>query len=144
MAATGSCLCGAITFEINGPLRAVINCHCTQCRKWTGHYVAATAAWKRDLVIKDSADSLCWYRSSASAQRGFCGRCGSSLFWESDGAESTTILAGALNGDTGLTTAAQIYVTDKGDYYTLSDPQARVYPQSGHNINLAAESKETE
>ena len=144
MAAIGSCLCGAITFEVTGPLRAVINCHCTQCRKWSGHYVAATAAFKHDLVIKDRTDSLRWYRSSPSAQRGFCAMCGSSLFWQSDGTETTTILAGALDGDTGLTTAAHIYVGDKGDYYTLSDPEAQVFALSGHNVNLAAESKETE
>ncbi len=140
MAATGSCLCGAITFEIKGPLRAVINCHCSQCRKWTGHYVAATAAWKRNLYIRDSADSLRWYRSSFTAQRGFCGQCGSSLFWQRDGADTTTILAGTLDGATGLNTAAQIYVSDKGDYYCLSDPQAATYARTGHSIHLTHDS----
>lgn len=136
MPATGSCLCGAVAFEVKGALRAVINCHCGQCRKWTGHYVAATAAWKRDLDVQDDAGSLCWYRSSPHARRGFCKNCGSSLFWQSDDADTTTILAGVLDGNTGLVTAAQIYVDDKGDYYSLGDPGAKVFAQSGHNVRL--------
>ena len=136
MPATGSCLCTAVTFEVNGPLRSVVNCHCTQCRKWTGHFVAATAVWKQDLTIHDPQSELTWFRSSDSAQRGFCKHCGSSLFWQSDDADTTTILAGTLDGATGLDTEAQIYVNDKGDYYTLSDPQALTFAQSGHGVQL--------
>lgn len=139
MAVDGSCLCGAITFEIKGPLRGVINCHCTQCRKWTGHYVAATAAWKHNLEINDSEDNLRWYRSSPDAQRGFCTNCGSSLFWKGSNTDTITILAGTLNGATGLTTEAQIHVSDKGDYYSLGHPQAQVYAQSGHHVCLQAD-----
>lgn len=136
MPVSGSCLCGAIRFDVRGPLRAVINCHCSQCRKWTGHFVAATAAWRKDLAIRDPDETLVWYRSSAEARRGFCSRCGASLFWQRDGFDSTTILAGSLDADTGLTTAAQIYVDDKGDYYTLSDPEAPRFGQTGHTVNM--------
>lgn len=141
MRATGSCLCSAITFEISGPLRPVVNCHCIQCRKWTGHFVAATAAWKRGLKIHDPQAQLTWFRSSESAQRGFCKRCGSSLFWQSDGADTTTVLAGTLDGATGLKTEAQIHVDGKGDYYTLGDPQAATFAQSGHSVQLKPDAR---
>ena len=38
----GGCLCGAVTYELAGELRPVVACHCNQCRKTSGHYVAAT------------------------------------------------------------------------------------------------------
>ena len=136
--ANGSCLCKAVTYEVEGPLRSVINCHCNQCRKWTGHFVAATAAWKRDLRIYDPHNQLTWFQSTEQARRGFCRRCGSSLFWQSNNLETTTILAGTLDGATGLKTEAQIYVEEKGDYYTLGEPEASILPKSGHNVRLEA------
>jgi len=137
--ATGSCLCGAVRAEVDGPLRAVVNCHCTQCRKWTGHHVAATAAWKRDLELVDPENLLRWYRSSDTAQRGFCSRCGSSLFWEMDGAETMTILAGMIDGATCLETTAEIYVSNRGDYYALAHPPVAQYAKSGHDVRLKQE-----
>ena len=141
MLASGSCLCKAVTFQVNGPLRSIVNCHCNQCRKWTGHFVAATAAWKQDLKIHDPQNQVTWFQSSKQAQRGFCKRCGSSLFWQSNDLETTTILAGTLNGTTGLTTEAQIYVDDKGDYYSLGEPGVTTFPASGHNVRLEAKAK---
>jgi hypothetical protein len=136
--ATGSCLCGAVRFEVAGELRHVVNCHCRQCRKWSGHYVAATAAWQKDFALDDPGAALKWYRSSPSARRGFCRKCGTSLFWQRDGADTISIMAGALEGDTGLRTRAQIYIDDKGDYYGLSDPQAPLFARSGHDVRLGA------
>jgi hypothetical protein len=64
---TGSCLCGAVTFEVDGPLRPVIACHCVQCRKQTGNYMSATAARDSDLkLIEDRG--LKWFRSSDTAR----------------------------------------------------------------------------
>ena len=79
--ASGSCLCGAVHFETEAPLRKVQLCHCGQCRKTSGHYWAATQVPTDALTIHgDSA--LTWYQSSSQAQRGFCHICGSSLFWQ--------------------------------------------------------------
>lgn len=115
--AEGECLCGAVRYRVTGPLRPVLYCHCRQCRKTSGHYVAATAAGDGAMEVEDPQGALRWYRSSASAQRGFCGACGSSLFWKRDGGETTSIMAGTLNGATGLSAEAHIYTADKGDYY---------------------------
>jgi hypothetical protein len=117
---TGSCLCGAVTYEVQGPLREVIGCHCTQCRKQTGHYMAATAA-KLDKfrIVKDKG--LRWYRSSDSAQRGFCQICGSTLFWQGNGRDYVAIAAGSVDGETGQRIAGHIFCADKGDYYVISD-----------------------
>ncbi len=118
---TGSCLCKSVTYEVSGPLRSSVACHCVQCRKTSGHYVSATQAPSGQLLItKDT--TLIWYQSSEKAQRGFCNRCGSSLFWrhEDDGG-AVSIMSGTLDGPTGLKTEKHIYVADKGDYYDITD-----------------------
>ena len=118
----GSCLCGEVSYRVNGPLRPVVACHCGQCRKTTGHHVAATSAAREDVEI---TGDVTWYRSSKTARRGFCGSCGSNLFWDGPGA-NLSIFAGTLDGATGLSLIGHIYCADKGDYYEIADglPQA--------------------
>jgi hypothetical protein len=117
---TGSCLCGGVTFEITGPMRPVVGCHCTQCRKQSGHFGAFTACDDKDLSFK-TKDTLVWYRASNSAGRGFCKTCGSLLFWKGDTATYTSIAAGSLDGATGLKLEGHIFCADKGDYYEIHD-----------------------
>jgi hypothetical protein len=115
---SGSCLCGAVHYQVAGPLRPVIGCHCTQCRKQTGHYMAATAAKHGNFkVTKD--EGLRWFRSSESAERAFCHICGSTLFWQGQGKDYIAIAAGTLDGPTGLSIAGHIFCADKGDYYEI-------------------------
>lgn len=114
----GGCLCGAVTYRVNGPLRPVIACHCVQCRKTSGHFVAATSAAREAVTV---TGEVSWYQSSATARRGFCGTCGSSLFWDGPGA-NLSIHAGSLDAPTGLRLAGHIYCANKGDYYEIADP----------------------
>lgn len=119
-ARTGRCLCGAVRYAVAGPLRPVVLCHCSQCRRSTGHFMAATAARHRDFRVSD-APELRWYESSDAARRGFCSRCGSTLFWQGVGRDYISIAAGTLDGATGLSSACHIHVADKGDYYSIED-----------------------
>ena len=116
---TGSCLCGAVKYEVHGALRPVIACHCTQCRKQTGTYMSATAAADADFKFTESR-GLKWYRSSAEAQRGFCGECGSALFWKRDGSDSISITAGSIDGPTGVALEGHIFCKSAGDYYEIA------------------------
>ncbi|MEM5501261.1 GFA family protein [Ahrensia kielensis] len=118
--AKGSCHCGAVSFDVSGELRKVIYCHCEQCRKQTGHFVAATSAADKDIDIH-GGDNLTWYAASETAKRGFCSHCGSVLFWKSNGSDKTSIMAGSLEKPTGLVADRHIYVADKGDYYEICD-----------------------
>jgi hypothetical protein len=115
---SGACLCGAVRYRVAGPLEPVVGCHCTMCRKQTGHFLASTSVETRDLAI-EGADSLRWYASSEAARRGFCGVCGSVLFWQSDKRARTAIAMGSFDGPTGVTWDKHIYVADKGDYYEI-------------------------
>lgn len=116
----GSCLCGQVNFELSGPLQPVIYCHCQQCRKTSGHFVAATAVKKGKLKMSGDA-GLAWYRSSDIAERGFCKECGSSLFWRPDHGEYVSVMAGALESPTGTEACEHIFVDDAGDYYDIND-----------------------
>ncbi|MHA6325545.1 GFA family protein [Roseivivax sp. CAU 1753] len=133
MSATGSCLCGAIRYAVTGPLRPVVACHCMQCRKTSGHHVAATAADPADITV---TGAVRWYRSSPGAERGFCPTCGSNLFWRRD--RHLSIFAGTLDSHPAdLTLAGHIFCADKGSYYQITDgtPQAA---QDDPDIALAA------
>jgi hypothetical protein len=119
--ATGRCLCGEVRYEVRGPLRDVLICHCEECRRWHGHVSATTAARREDLVLLEQR-GLRWIqspRSDARARRGFCGECGSSLFWDAPGRETISIAAGTLDGATGLRVASHWYVSQAGDYYEV-------------------------
>ncbi len=117
---TGSCLCGAVRFTTSGPLRGVVYCHCTQCRKQSGHFYAATNVEDARLDIQ-GADSITWFAASDFARRGFCATCGSVLFWKYNDGSETSVMAGAFDKPSGLKGEAHIFVADKGDYYALDD-----------------------
>jgi len=126
----GSCLCGAVTFEIEGELGRSDACHCDQCRKWTGHYLASVEVARSALTVHGE-DQLRWYESSAKVRRGFCARCGSSLFFDPlDTVKHswTGVSLGALDKPTGVTLGMHIFVAEKGDYYEIADG----LPQNEH------------
>ena len=122
----GSCLCGRVRYRVLGPLRSVVGCHCVQCRKASGHFVAATQTRKEHLEI-EGGENITWYQSSAAAKRGFCRTCGSQLFWTKLGSDRTSVMAGTIDGDTGLMMDRQIYPESKGDYYVL--PEVKIIDQ---------------
>ncbi len=132
MTVQGSCLCGAVTFSTDARLRDVAACHCRECRKQSGHFVAATAVEKSDLALSGQ-DRLTWFTSSPGYRRGFCGACGSLLFWENTASDLISVMAGSLDGVTGLTTSEHIYVAEKGDYYQIADG----LPQFGGDSSTA-------
>jgi len=124
---SGRCLCGRVTLAAERLNRDVVYCHCSQCRRQTGHFYAAADVLDEHLDVTDD-DALTWYAASDGARRGFCRHCGSALFWKANDSVRTSILAGCLDAPTGLTATAHIFVADKGDYYALEDglPQHRV------------------
>jgi hypothetical protein len=120
--ATGRCLCGAVTYEVRGPLRDVVLCHCVECLRWSGNTGAFAAAHDGDLLVTGVA--LRWVDSpdsSRGARRGFCVECGSSLFWKAADAERTGIAAGTLDTPTGLRPTAHIYTHQAPDWVALPD-----------------------
>lgn len=131
----GTCLCGAIRFELTPPLRPIIVCHCRQCALWTGYAVAATAVDLSRFHLQSGAGDLRWFSSSEHADRGFCATCGSSLFWRPRNGSRIAVLAGLLQSPTGLSIAAHVYVADKADFYDISGDAPR-FPAAGGDTVL--------
>jgi hypothetical protein len=118
----GRCLCGAVSFRVRRGLRGVIDCHCERCRRFTGHHMAATSAAVADVDVTDPEQLLTWYYPVPEAGYAFCGRCGSSLFWQgADHPERLSVCAGTLDQPTGLRTVAAWWVSQAGDYHTRPD-----------------------
>jgi len=122
--ASGGCLCGAVKYEIHGPLYNVINCHCSKCRRIHGHVSAHASTKREDLKLVEER-GLKWYRSvkdeTPDVYRGFCKECGGSLFWDARGDVYIYISAGTLDQPTGLKTIGHIWLNQAGDYYELTD-----------------------
>ena len=116
----GGCECGAVRYEVTGTMRKVVYCHCTQCQRTSGFYVAATACATEDLHLLNDA-GLRWYQSSEIADRGFCEVCGSSVFYRANHGKHISIMAGTLDAPTGLVSREHIHVDDAGDYYSIDD-----------------------
>lgn len=117
---TGRCLCGTVRFAARGPLRGVVYCHCSQCRRQTGHHYAATNVAVADLDVTGEGN-VTWYRASGFAGRGFCATCGSALFWKRDGADDISVMAGTFDSPSSLRGVSHIFVAGKGDYYDIDD-----------------------
>jgi hypothetical protein len=131
---TGGCQCGGVRYQVQGKLRDVIACHCIQCRRTSGHFVAATACRRRAFtLVKDEA--LKWYVAVPGFRRGFCSECGSSLFFEEEGGERVSIAAGSLDEPQGLKIAAHIFASEAGDYYQI-DAGVPVSQRGDHNVTL--------
>ncbi len=113
-------MCGAVAYRVDEPLRDVLACHCTQCRKSSGNFVTATACAKSDLNIAGEA-ALSWFESSPGVRRGFCSICGSQLFWDVADRNTMSIFAGTLDGESGLRLTGHIFCEAKGDYYEITD-----------------------
>ena len=117
---TATCLCGAVKVEVNSDLPAPNACHCSQCRKQSGHYWASVDL-KTENVTIHGEDNVTWYQASEKVRRGFCKTCGSFLFWDPIHNDTIAVAMGAFDGATHTKLALHIFVSDKGDYYDITD-----------------------
>lgn len=122
----GSCLCGAVSFTVEGDLPPPDACHCTICRKHSGHFYAGTDV-KKDALTVTGADNITWFQSSPKVRRGFCKTCGSSLLFDPPHLDWIGVSMGAFEGATNTKLHLHIFVDDKGDYYDICDG----LPQNG-------------
>lgn len=122
----GGCLCGAVRYEVTGPLRGIINCYCAMCRHLHGSFGAHSRVKKAHINITGDR-GLAWYAPSAQARCGFCAECGSTLFWELAAQDAIGIVAGTLDPPMDLTVIGHIFVHEKADFVIISD-SARQFP----------------
>jgi hypothetical protein len=119
---TGSCLCGAIQFEIRGPQRGKPGyCHCVQCRRGVGATPVAWATFER-AALSIRAGTPAWFQSSPTARRGFCSTCGSSLFFEASAEPDVVdVTVASLDQADDFAPAMHIFVPSKVAWARLDD-----------------------
>lgn len=119
----GSCLCQTITYEINGDLTDVLNCHCSMCRKLHASAFRTRAKIKTEnLTICTGQDAMTFYESSAGEHKGFCKHCGSSLFTKFDAMPDILgFPLGTLDTDPNVQATRHVYVGSKAPWYTITD-----------------------
>jgi hypothetical protein len=119
-----------VTYTIEGDLKPGDACHCSQCRKQSGHFWASTDV-PEDRIVIDGADNLTWYHASEKIRRGFCKICGSFLFWDPTHQPRIAVALGTFDTPTGTALSHHIFVSDKGDYYAIADglPQEERPPE---------------
>jgi hypothetical protein len=122
-AVPGTCLCGAIKYEIDLPTLGSVHCHCTMCRRWNGAgYTTWCAVEKDRLRILSGQEQLHRYQSSDHAGRFFCRVCGSSLFGDSSRTPDTMyIVMGPLEGEIDVAPLAHQCIESKVAYITIGD-----------------------
>jgi len=129
---TGSCLCGAIKYEISGAVGPSLYCHCSMCRKWHGTaFRTRLAVPKRSFRFVCGEEMLTSYRSSADTVKTFCRVCGSPMVnsWDPD-PDNYGLAMGTLDGDPGVRPSCHIYVGSKAPWYEIHDelPQYEEFP----------------
>ena len=114
----GKCLCGAVTIRATPKRRTVEACQCTMCRRWNGvAYVGVQCGSEVEIA---GEENVVRYRSSDWAERGFCGRCGSSLFFHYLPLDTYGLLAGLFPDDSFEPLAEEIFIDEKPDYYAFA------------------------
>tara|TARA_Y100000590_G_C15690197_1_gene1003159 strand:+ start:1018 stop:1425 length:408 start_codon:yes stop_codon:yes gene_type:complete len=117
---TASCLCGEVKIKIIGKLRYVSNCHCSQCMKTHGNFASYTSCPEKNVTFIKSK-TIKWYKSSNIAKRGFCSKCGASMFYKRNKGKNLSIAAGMFKNPTNLKTYYNIFTHGKLDYYKLDN-----------------------
>lgn len=126
---TGSCLCQAIRFEIDGPLDPIQICHCQQCRKAQGtplvtNIPVATASFR--LVA--GADLLAEFESSPGKKRCFCRTCGSPVISRRDDRPDVVrVRAGLIDGPLDVRPVSHAYTGSRANWWDILDDLPR-YP----------------
>jgi len=134
---TGGCLCGSVRYELTSPLTRASHCHCSMCRKHHGAAFGSYGSARRaDFRWTSGEDRVARFASSPGIERGFCRRCGSTLFWdEVASAERFGLALGTVDGDPGVRPGLHIFVASKAPWYEITDdvPRHPTSPRGSSN-----------
>ena len=129
----GSCLCGAVRFEVTAPFEGMHHCHCSRCRKAHGAAFSTFAQVQRSGVrITVGEKKIRDFQSSEKVLRSFCADCGSNLFFKFQPLpELVWVAVGVLDDDPGMRPEAHIFAASIAPWHEITDdlPQHDEYPQ---------------
>jgi hypothetical protein len=123
MSASGRCLCGAVTFTAEDVDHGVHACHCNMCRRWSGGPGLSASVGR---VRFTGAEHIGRYDSSAWAERGFCTRCGTSLFYRLKARDHYIMCLGTFDDQAPFAVTGEIYIDEKPQSYALAGDHPRL------------------
>ena len=115
----GHCLCGAVQITAKQAASHVGACHCSSCRRWVGGPFMEIDCGTD--VTMTGEDNVTVYPSSEWAERAFCNKCGSSLFYRLKGTGEHMVCAGIFDDDDSLTFTSQVFIDEKPAYYSFAE-----------------------
>lgn len=125
--AHGRCSCDSVTYDAFKPPVEAGACHCGVCRKWTGGCGSLGFQAANVEITRGYVDEIAWWKSSRWGERGFCSKCGTSLFWRLQrGTGSWVVNSGTLKHQAGLQMAMHIYVDEMPGGYDFDDDARRM------------------
>ena len=116
---TGSCLCGAVHFTANNANNKVGACHCGMCRKWGGGLFMEIDCGA-DISF-EGEDEISVYNSSDWAERAFCKKCGSHLFYRLKENKQHMVPAGLFDYQEQFVFDSQVFIDRKPSFYSFSN-----------------------
>ena len=105
----GSCVCGQTSYTAFD-LNDISYCHCEQCRKMTGHFMAASQVSRENIKIKGK---IKWFYTHEGSRHGFCDNCGANMFWQNDNKPTISVTAGSIHDSKNLRTWHHIFTEEK-------------------------------
>lgn len=115
----GSCLCGAVQLTVNAFEGNIGACHCSMCRKWGGGPLLAIDCSTN--VEIDGEEHVAAYDSSEWAQRAFCDRCGTHLFYRLKENNQYVVPIGLFDDPAEVSFESQIFIDEKPEYYAFAN-----------------------
>jgi hypothetical protein len=133
MSMSGSCQCGGVRFEVEGPFLRVTNCHCTTCKKISGGAGTVSGRAPTDAItILEGRKLIETYQPQEGTAKSFCRTCGSNLFgggWPAS--EHTSVRLSAIDSGLEQKPEAHIYVRSLAEWEQLPEdglPRFEVRP----------------
>ena len=122
--AKGQCLCGAVTVSFPFKNDSFDACHCGMCRKWGGSPIMTVHA--ETTAVFTGTENITTFDSSEWAERGFCKKCGTHLFYRLKASGDSYIPVGLLNNTEHLKFNMQIFIDKKPENYSFANQTAHM------------------
>ncbi|MBO6674951.1 MAG: GFA family protein [Rhizobiales bacterium] len=98
---SGGCQCGAVRYRVTGTPETPHLCHCRMCQKASGNYFLPLA-WAPGDTLTITRGQPSWFHSSDPVRRGFCGNCGTPLFFDTLDSKGMAFTLGSLDDPAAL------------------------------------------
>jgi hypothetical protein len=129
---TGACMCGAVRFEVSGPLGDALYCHCNRCQRRTGSAFSVSARTVSDSFrITDGEELVRSWRPPDGWEKSFCANCGGHLYaTHPDDPEVISVRMGALDRDPGIRPSAHQFTAYAAPWDPIPDDGLPRFPEA--------------